>query len=147
MYTVTKELEFCCAHRLVGHKGGCRRVHGHNYIVKITLRSSHLDQLGMVKDFKEVKVIQKWLDDNWDHKLLFFDEDPLLESLLNAKLSEEATSILAESIVVVEWNPTAENMSKALFELAVKEFGRQFVEYVEVYETSTSKALYDGVLT
>ena len=55
--TITKILKHLpMSHRLPGHEGGCRFLHGHNYIVEVSVRSDVLDSMGMVMDFAERRV-------------------------------------------------------------------------------------------
>lgn len=151
MYFVTKEMGFEAAHNIVGHNGKCQFVHGHSYVVKITLSSKELNELGMVIDFSDIKRIQEWLDNNWDHKLLQYQNG--LHKALDVPEVVDAigfnypeTDNLAGNIVYLDWNPTAENMAKFLFDKAVSFFqdNRVKIFEVEVYETATSRAIYRG---
>ena len=53
-YQVTKTFEFSYGHRLVGHNGKCRYLHGHNGVVEVDIDADHLDAMGMVIDFGDV---------------------------------------------------------------------------------------------
>lgn len=68
MYTVTKRLEVSAAHKLnLDYDSPCGNLHGHNWIIHVTCRSSYLNQNGMVIDFKRIKeLVTKLLD----HKYL-----------------------------------------------------------------------------
>ncbi|MFH1619273.1 MAG: 6-carboxytetrahydropterin synthase, partial [bacterium] len=71
MHRITISLNFCYGHRLLNHKGKCRRLHGHNAVAEITLSSENLDEQGMVADFGDIKEkAGKWLDENLDHRML-----------------------------------------------------------------------------
>ena len=48
MFQVTREIDFCYGHRLVGHGGACRHLHGHNARVEVVCRGD-LDELGILK--------------------------------------------------------------------------------------------------
>ena len=48
-----------------------------------------------------------WLEEHWDHKMMIYDEDPLLPSL---------QELVPEDLVVVPFNPTAEAMAHYLVE-------------------------------
>lgn len=103
--TITRHHDICTGHRVYGHEGKCQNLHGHTYRVHFTLEASNLDELGRILDFNVVKdKLCKWLDDNWDHKTLLWFQDPLTEIL-----SEN------DGVVVVDFNPTAENMADFLF--------------------------------
>ena len=55
MFRVTREIRFCYGHRLLGHAGKCRFLHGHNGRAVVVLESAATDALGMVVDFGAVK--------------------------------------------------------------------------------------------
>ncbi len=103
--------DFSAGHRVVGHESKCKHLHGHNYRVHFTIESkTGLDKIGRVFDFSAIKsTLCEWLEEQWDHKFLVWAEDPLLEPLKNVD---------PESIVVLPFNPTAENMAVFLLELA-----------------------------
>lgn len=85
MYTVTKTMEIACAHKLdLPYESACKRFHGHNLRISVTLASDTLTEYGMVIDFKTLKAIM----DNTIGKLDHRD--------LNTK---------------VPFNPTAENLA------------------------------------
>ncbi|HCM42739.1 MAG TPA: 6-pyruvoyl tetrahydrobiopterin synthase [Candidatus Omnitrophica bacterium] len=133
MYTVIREIHFSYGHRLVGHQGKCRHVHGHNGRVQIEVAASTLDQLGMVIDFSEIsRTIGKWIDENFDHVLILWEKDPLA-SVLKER---------GEKILVVAENPTAEYLARRIFEEARKM--ELPVARVVVWETNDSCASYQG---
>lgn len=109
MYSVTQELPFCYGHRLLQYPGKCGRLHGHNGVARITLRASALDRQGMVADFDQIeRSMRAFLDESIDHRLLLHREDPLVPALRAA----------SEEFVAVDFNPTAENIAKLIFEQA-----------------------------
>ncbi len=78
LYSVTIELPFEAAHRLIGHSGKCKNLHGHSYRAVIVVEAIGLDNLGMVVDFGDIKsTIGAWIDNNWDHNILLQTSDPL----------------------------------------------------------------------
>lgn len=104
MNSAVKTHYFSYAHRLYQHKGKCRNLHGHNGKVCFKVSSDTLDALGMVIDFGQIKqTLCNWIDDNWDHKCLIYEYDPLAYELKNI-----------DGLVIVKWNPTAENMANYL---------------------------------
>lgn len=72
MYTITRRFEFEAAHRLtkVPAEHKCRRMHGHNYVVTVELRSVDLDAAGMVVDFGALKALEVYIDSHLDHRIL-----------------------------------------------------------------------------
>jgi len=99
--------DICAGHRVTGHEGKCKHLHGHNYRVHFNCESEDgtLDHLGRVVDFSVVKEkLCMWLEDNWDHHFLIWNQDPLKSYLLD----------IDPTVVVVPFNPTAENMAEFL---------------------------------
>ncbi|MET0076737.1 MAG: 6-carboxytetrahydropterin synthase [Candidatus Thiodiazotropha lotti] len=131
MYTVTKEIHFCYGHRLLNHKGKCRHLHGHNATAVIHLESAQLDELGMVCDFSEIgDYVKKWINQNLDHNMLLYCDDPVLPLLKEA----------GESVYVMSTNPTAENIARLIFDY-VEAGGFPVVE-VALHETDSALASY-----
>jgi len=133
MYTVIREIHFSYGHRLVGHQGKCRHVHGHNGRVQIEVAAEKLDALGMVVDFSEIsRTIGKWIDENLDHVLILWEKDPLVP-VLNER---------GEKIMVVTENPTAEYLARRIFEEARKL--KLPIAKVTFWETNDSCASFQG---
>ena len=106
MITVERYHDISMGHRVVGHENKCRHLHGHNYRIHFTCTANELDDLGRVIDFSLIKVhLCEWLEVNWDHKMVLWQEDPLLEQLKD---------IVPEDIVTVPFNPTAEQLAQYL---------------------------------
>ena len=104
MITVSRYHDISCGHRVVGHESKCKDMHGHNYRVTFTCTATRLDALGRVIDFGVMKTtLCQWLEDNYDHKFLVWDQDPLLSTLFELP-----------GIIVVPFNPTAENIAESL---------------------------------
>lgn len=131
MYSVTKIINFCYGHRLLNYDGKCRFLHGHNGRVEIELSAKELDSLGMVRDFTEIKtILQKWIDDNLDHKMILCKKDPMLP--LFQKYDEPVYSI--------DSNPTAEAIAQLICEVALREGFP--VTSVRLWESESSFATY-----
>ncbi len=131
MFRVTKEIHFCYGHRLLNYAGKCRNLHGHNGKAVVTVESASLDALGMVVDFTEIKhSLGVWIDENLDHRMILHRDDPALPELRR----------LGEPVVVLDVNPTAENIAKVIFDLAAS-CGLPVIE-VTLWETETSFATY-----
>ena len=96
--------DISCGHRVHGHESVCKNLHGHNYRITFTCRGE-LDGVGRVIDFAIIKsTLCEWLESAWDHRMLIWQFDPLLD-----KLRE-----IDSSVVCVPFNPTAENMASHL---------------------------------
>jgi len=68
-------------HRQWKHKGHCSYVHGYGRYVRLTFEASKLDERGWVMDFGDLKDIKRWIEAEWDHKVLIASDDPLLQQL------------------------------------------------------------------
>jgi 6-pyruvoyltetrahydropterin/6-carboxytetrahydropterin synthase len=131
MFQITRELHFCYGHRLMDYDGKCARLHGHNGVVLLTLESKDLDPVGMVADFDVMRAhLGKWIDAELDHRMILRQDDPAV-SVLRA---------LGEPVLVLESNPTAENLAQLLFHKA-KELGLPVVE-VRLVESPSCWASY-----
>jgi 6-pyruvoyltetrahydropterin/6-carboxytetrahydropterin synthase len=72
MYTITKQFSFSASHVLdhlpEGHP--CARLHGHNYVVELVLRSGDLNGDGFVRDYNELAIFKNFVDEKLDHRHL-----------------------------------------------------------------------------
>jgi 6-pyruvoyltetrahydropterin/6-carboxytetrahydropterin synthase len=135
MFSVTKRFEFDAAHRVLGHGGRCRHLHGHTYTAEISLQRDNLDALGMVVDFGDIKFhVEGFINEFWDHNTILHPNDPLLEFLSK----EEKHPYVMPSHNA---NPTAENMATELWEKTSGYFPG-CVMFVRIYETKSSWADY-----
>ena len=132
MYKIKKTFHLAYGHRLFGHKGKCRNLHGHNAVVEVTLKTAGLNQEKMVMDFTELgRKVKTWLDGNLDHKVILAKADPLVPIL------EEQGQLC----YLTGRNPTAEVLAELLF----KRFAGDMklpVDEISFWETPTSMASY-----
>jgi 6-pyruvoyltetrahydropterin/6-carboxytetrahydropterin synthase len=132
-FQVTKVIEFAYGHRLLEHNGKCRYLHGHNGVLEVDIAADALDSMGMVIDFGDInEVVKTWVDKNLDHRMLLCRADPLAQPLIDA----------GEPIVILEENPTAENIARLIWN-AARDAGLRVGE-VRLWETSNSRAAYRG---
>ena len=59
---------FSGGHHLRAYPGNCENPHGHNWKVKVTVRTDRLDTLGMGIDFKVLKNTVNGVVDELDHR-------------------------------------------------------------------------------
>jgi 6-pyruvoyltetrahydropterin/6-carboxytetrahydropterin synthase len=131
MYSVSKEIHFCYGHRLLDYDGMCAHPHGHNGKIVIELEAKSLDKRGMVFDFGDVKeIVQKWVDDKLDHKMILRKDDALAKVLKDMK----------EPYFLMDENPTAESLAKLIFTFAISK--KLPVKSVTFWETVSSSATY-----
>jgi 6-pyruvoyltetrahydropterin/6-carboxytetrahydropterin synthase len=142
-----KRFEFDAGHRVLGHKGQCRHLHGHRYAVEVTVSSPDLDGLGMVADFGFIKArVGGWIDAYLDHNMILHRYDPLAKLFLAADPDEASRpdSLFAgKRPYLMNDNPTAENIAREIYRIAVGMLPDPLaVESVRVYETPTCWAEY-----
>ena len=121
MYEIEVRAAFEAAHFIEGYAGKCARLHGHNWEVVAVVRGEKLDALGMLIDFKILKAELKKVLDEFDHRFLN-ELEPFAEE-----------------------NPTAENLSRKVFErLASSEIfcGTVKLHAVRVCESPNSSVTY-----
>jgi len=67
-YQLNNEITFSAAHFIPTESAGkCARIHGHNYVVNITIVGNQLNENGFLVDFKTIKQL---IHDRFDHTLL-----------------------------------------------------------------------------
>jgi len=98
-----KPIRISTGHRILHHDGKCSRPHGHNYEVTVEL-TGQLTEKGWVVD----KGVVTDIIDEWDHKFIVEQSDPLVEAFKQTGDSD--------GLVVIDHPPTAEVMSVLLEE-------------------------------
>ncbi|MRR22223.1 6-carboxytetrahydropterin synthase [bacterium] len=79
---VTKEFRFEMAHALWNYDGPCRNVHGHSYILYVTIAGEPVNdpadpKNGMVIDFGDLKkIVRSSVVDRFDHALMVSGQAP-----------------------------------------------------------------------
>jgi 6-pyruvoyltetrahydropterin/6-carboxytetrahydropterin synthase len=123
MYEVMIEEEFSAAHALRGYRGKCENLHGHNWKVEVYVRGEHLDNVGMLVDFKVLKAatrrVMKYLDHQNLNELQPFD---------------------------IEMNPSSEHLAGFILHKVSEEISdaRINVYKVRVWETPSTCATYEA---
>lgn len=103
---LTKEFSFEMAHFLPGYDGLCRNVHGHSYLLRVTVAGrpsadEASPKLGMVMDFSDLKrIVGEEVVGRLDHALM----------IRRGSLAPSVTGSLTERLVEVDYQPTCENM-------------------------------------
>lgn len=84
-YTISKDFHFSASHQLMGLEEGhqCGRVHGHNYIIRVTLKGQQVNKDGFILDYGKLKNFGTYLDETFDHRHMndFLDWQPSSENL------------------------------------------------------------------
>jgi 6-pyruvoyltetrahydropterin/6-carboxytetrahydropterin synthase len=72
--SITKRFTFEAAHSIPHHTGKCRNLHGHSYVLEVTVSGavqSSGGEEGMVMDFAHISsIVNAEIIDQWDHQYL-----------------------------------------------------------------------------
>ena len=69
-----------CAHRQWKHKGHCAYIHGYSREYTFYFEADEMDEHGWVVGFGDLKNLEKYLLDMYDHTLLIAENDPELDT-------------------------------------------------------------------
>lgn len=129
---ITKEFRFEGAHALRGYEGKCQHIHGHSYLLYVTVEGTPdaaegKHGSGMILDFKIVKnIVNQTIIEKFDHALVMQEGTPLTAEI------EAAYG----NVVVVPFRPTSENMISLFAEEISKALPSQAKLYsLKLYET------------
>ena len=137
MITITKVFRFEMAHAIFGYAGKCKNVHGHSYILHVTVTKNSGDDgfvpaLGFILDFKELKkiIIEKVIE-KLDHQLI----------LSNEYLKSNSAFISAENMFAWEMEPSAENILIYINQQIESNLSAEIkLQKLQLYETADSYA-------
>lgn len=143
--SITKVYKLSYGHLLVNHKGNCRRVHGHNAKIEVTITGpiwpiDGESASGMVLDFGDLKTMVEATIGRWDHRFLAQGEEWPFVAAPDYEREDD--------FILLGFPTTAENLAREVFirlqrECAVRggEFGIQSIRW---WETDDSYAEYLG---
>jgi 6-pyruvoyltetrahydropterin/6-carboxytetrahydropterin synthase len=99
---IAKEFRWEMGHRLSFHKGKCKNLHGHSYKLWIELNGIE-DSNGLLMDYYDLAKLVLPVLENIDHCFMVSIKDTNLI---------EALKKLDSKSVIVDFEPTAENICK-----------------------------------
>ena len=105
---VSKIFSFETAHALWGYDGKCRNIHGHSYVLTVTVTGDIIDdkdnpKYGMIIDFGDLKaIVKEHVVDEYDHVLLVNGNTP------HKKYAEVENGFAR--IRLCDFQPSCENM-------------------------------------
>jgi len=136
---VTREFRFEMAHALWNYDGKCANIHGHSYILQVTVIGEPISdennpKYGMVIDFGDLKkIVNKAIVDIMDHSLVISEKSEY-EGLLQ-------TEQMFERRHITSFQPTCENMVIEFARILKKELPSSVKLFsVRLWETATSFA-------
>ena len=120
MYEISVRVHFDAAHALRGYQGKCENLHGHRFEVVANLRSAHINDIGMVYDFVELRRQLTSIVNEFDH------------SYLNEKHPFDLNNPSSENIATVIYHQLAERITDPGIS----------VHSLEVWESPNSRVTY-----
>lgn len=114
MYIIRKEFAFSASHQLncLPEDHPCTRLHGHNYVVTVELRSEELNEAGFVLDYRALDDVKKFIDNTLDHRHLndVFDFQPSAENMAEALYN--VFSAMHSEVCAVEVSETPKTLAR-----------------------------------
>ncbi len=137
MLKVTKIFRFETAHAIHGYEGLCKNIHGHSYILHVTVgiptnNDEYLPGTGFIIDFKDLKkIINEAVVKPFDHALI------LSEEYLNLHPDMKGM----ENLHVWKMEPSVENMLIYIKNKIIDKFPENITLCnLKLYETNDSYA-------
>ncbi len=101
VFEICVEAQFSAAHSLSGYQGNCAQLHGHNWIVEVSVKCLELNNIGIGIDFRDIKQAIINVINDLDHSCLnehpeFKDTNPSSENIarfLYRQLGEKINSV------------------------------------------------------
>ncbi|ASB49072.1 6-pyruvoyl trahydropterin synthase family protein [Alkalitalea saponilacus] len=138
---LTKEFRFEMAHALWNYDGLCRNIHGHSYILQVTVIGEPISdqdntKLGMVMDFGDLKaIVNREIVKDLDHSIV-------VSNMVSPEIIKQMGQ-MGERHFLVDYQPTCENMlidfaqrlknalpkEVSLFSLKLHETANSFAEW------------------
>jgi 6-pyruvoyltetrahydropterin/6-carboxytetrahydropterin synthase len=135
MFTLTKSFHFAAAHRLMHHEWVCHNVHGHNFVVTLTLCCEEITdtKTWFTYDHKLLKPFIQWVEEQYDHAFLTEQWDEIGEFLQNK----------GHKVVFFPFPPSTELLAQHLandFDRIIQLPEWVFLQELHIQETPTAGA-------
>lgn len=124
--TVTKRLRFYAAHRNTDLCGKCESIHGHCYVLLVTVAAPKVSSVTI--PFADIESAASPIIERLDHSLLLWSKDPARNALVN--------SGACSKVYVVPFQTSCENMAEHIVVL-LQSAGLNVVS-LTLQETETS---------
>ena len=141
MLQVTKIFRFETAHAIHGYDGHCKNIHGHSYVLHVTVGRDiddvdFLVKPGFVIDFKDLKkMVNTIIVDQFDHHLVLSEDF----------LAEHPNTGSPENLIVWKMEPTAENILLYIRNVLLQKLPSGIkLRKLKIYETSDSYAEWEN---
>lgn len=135
MMEVTKIFSFEMAHAIFGYQGACRNIHGHSYVLHISVSSKDstdrfLSPPGFIIDFKQLKhLVKSHVVDRFDHSLV----------VSQSYLKNNPGLLIQDNCEIWEFEPTAENILLFIIQILSPVMPKNIsITSAKLYETKDS---------
>src|SRR5271170_1301124 len=118
MFEVTVRDHIASAHQLHGYDGPCKNMHGHTWKVEMVVCGNTLDGVGLLADFKDLKLTLKEVLMPLDHVVL--NDLPAFKGL----------------------NPSTENLARHIYRALSTKCAPLRLKQVQVWESDTASVIY-----
>lgn len=134
LISITTIMSFEAGHALSFHKGDCKNIHGHSYVLHITVTGTP-DAQGMILDFKVLKkIVRSAILDELDHALILKRNDINVSAMHN----------IVSKIFWMDAEPTAEMLVEMIGERIQNGLPEKIsLLRLRLYETASSYADID----
>jgi len=118
MFEVTVRDAISSAHQLHGYDGPCKFMHGHTWKVEIIVVGNSLNEVGLLTDFKDIKLKLKKVLMPLDHVVL--NDLPAFQKI----------------------NPSTENLARCIYHSMSVHCAPLRLKQVQVWESDTASVIY-----
>jgi len=136
---VTKIFTWEMSHALYNYDGLCSNMHGHSYIMYVTVRGEPLSEesspkYGMVIDFGDLKrIVKENIVDKFDHSVVIYKKAYVEEF--------DKIKQMFDRFHIVDFQPTAENLVIYYANILKEKLPKNIeLHCIRLYETATSYA-------
>jgi 6-pyruvoyltetrahydropterin/6-carboxytetrahydropterin synthase len=118
MFEVSVRDHIASAHQLHGYDGPCKFMHGHTWKVEVVVTGNNLDEVGLLADFKVIKLKLKEILTPLDHVVL--NDLQAFKGL----------------------NPSTENLARHIYRALKDNSSPLYLKHVQVWESDTASVIY-----
>lgn len=134
MLSITKIFRFEAAHRISNYNGQCSNIHGHSYILHVTVSGEPSPDTDIIFDFKDLKkIVEAEIISLFDHALIL------------KKGNTQTDSIDSFKILYLDKEPTAETMLEFMAHQIAPQLPHLIrLKRLKLFETETSYAEWEA---
>ena len=118
----------------------CHLLHGYSLAFKFTFGCKELDNKNWAVDFGGLKPLKKWLENNFDHKLVLDENDPHLEKFKELEELDLAEIRIFDGVGAEKFAKHAFDAADSIIRSATQ--NRCYVVECECMEHGANSAIY-----